>query len=799
MNANRLFRWLSLCTLMVLVMASGVQKAKAAPPAPVPITPAQGSTVTNPTFSWQAASGAVKYEVEMGPQSNPTSVIWTTQTPNLAITPADGALMVNGQLYWRVRAFDSANAPGPWSSRINFTKHIPAPNLVSPADAQAVAVLGFEWEPADSAVYYRVELADSAAFTNVVATYTTYNTSQSPTNTLPHGTYYWRVTGMDADDHPGTPSAARSFTKNNPPPTIIYPINGMGLVIPAFGWQASAGAVIYQVEVSSSPSIVPVEETYTTFNSLLIPKDTLPNGAWYARAKGMDTDGNIGTQGNVVYFAKNIPAPTLVSPAADAAVTTPTLQWQAVEGAAYYKVELSANASFIPIEKTFTTYNLQITPKDALASSEHYWRVTGMDNDDHPGDNSSSRKFTLNAPPAPTDTTPQLLTPTSNETITTDPTFTWTRVTGATDYHLIVSQYADFHSSYDSPYLDYTSYTPSAEGTQDSFANNTYYWKVQARNGTSVIATSEARSFTKQQPLNLVVPADGGGLMIDPSFEWEHFVGADRYRLLVSKEADFEPLYDSVYPDYRSYTPYTPGNYDTYVNGTYYWKVQAQNSSGSVLAESAARSFTKQAIVQLYFPFNEDTSLTTDPTFWWKDVQGADRYRLVVSKFANFTPVFDSVYTDYPFYTPSPEGSFDCYPNGTYYWKVEARNSTALIATSTVRSFEKNQPVNLAAPADGSIGLPKGPSFEWDPVVGADSYHLVVSAHANFDLVYDSVFTDYTSYTPYSAGTHSEYADGTYYWKVEARNSTDGVINTSDTWSFSIGVIYSTYLPTIRR
>lgn len=799
MKTRRMIRWSGLCALMVFLLAAGPQQAAAAPPAPVPITPAQGSTIIVPEFSWAPASGAVKYEVEMGPQSNPTSVIWTMQTPNLSITPADGALIIHGQLYWRVRAFDNTNTPGPWSSRINFTKHIPAPSLVSPADGQAVAALGFEWEPAQGAVYYKVELADTAAFTSIAATYTTYNTTLSPANTLPHGTYYWRVTGLDADDHPGTSSAARSFTKDNPPPTIIYPINGTEIVIPAFGWQAAAGAVTYQVEISPSPSIVPVEETYTTFNSLLIPKDTLPNGAWYARVKGVDTDGHIGTQGNVVYFTKNIPAPSLVSPAADAAVTTPTLQWQAVEGAAYYKVELSTNASFIPIEKTLTTYNLQITPKDALTPGDHYWRVTGIDNDDHSGSISNSRKFTVNSPPAPTDTTPQLLTPASNETLTTDPTFTWTRVIGATDYHLIVSQYADFHANYDSPYLDYASYTPSIEGSQDSFANNTYYWKVQARNGTSIIATSEARSFTKQQPLNLVAPADGGGLVIDPSFEWEHFVGADRYHLVVSKEADFAPLYDSVYPDYRGYTPYTPGTYDTYVNGTYYWKVQAQNSSGSVLAESSARSFTKQSVVQLYIPANGDTSLTTDPTFWWKEVQGADGYHLVVSKFANFSTVFDNVNTAYPFYTPSPDGTFDCYPNGTYYWKVEARNNTALIATSAVRSFEKHQPVNLAAPTDGSTGLPKGPSFAWDPVVGADSYHLIISTHANFDLVYDNVYTDYTSYTPYSAGTRSEYADGTYYWKVEARNSTNAVISTSDTWSFSTGVTLSTYLPVIRR
>ena len=71
------------------------------------------------------------------------------------------------------------------------------------------------------------------------------------------------------------------------------------------------------------------------------------------------------------------------------------------------------------------------------------------------------RKFTLVAPPAATDATPQLLAPADGDTITTDPTFTWSRLIGADHYRLIVSTDADFHPTYDSVHHDYNSYTPA--------------------------------------------------------------------------------------------------------------------------------------------------------------------------------------------------------------------------------------------------------------------------------------------------------------------------------------------------
>ena len=92
---------------------------------------------------------------------------------------------------------------------------------------------------------------------------------------------------------------------------------------------------------------------------------------------GVDADGHVGTPSTARSFTKNIPAPVLVSPANGSSVVIPMLEWQVVQGAAYYKVELSTSPTFIVVEATYTTYNTRLTPVDTLAHGLHYWRVSG--------------------------------------------------------------------------------------------------------------------------------------------------------------------------------------------------------------------------------------------------------------------------------------------------------------------------------------------------------------------------------------------------------------------------------------
>jgi uncharacterized protein YegP (UPF0339 family) len=306
--------------------------------------------------------------------------------------------------------------------------------------------------------------------------------------------------------------------------------------------------------------------------------------------------------------------------------------------------------------------------------------------------------------------------------------------------------------------------------------------------------------------LPLIGPADQATLTTDPTFQWTRVVGAHDYHLVVSQSPTFSPSYDSVYTDYTSFTPYvgtpTAGDKHAYPNGTYYWKVEARNHAGTVITTSLARQVNKQMTQPLIGPADQAT-LTTDPTFQWTRVVGAHDYHLMVSQSPTFSPSYDSIYTDYTSFTPyigtPTAGDKHAYPNGTYYWKVEARNHAGtVIATSLARQVTKQMSLSLLAPADRTT-LITDPTFQWDRVVGAHDYHLVVSKSPSFSPFYDSIYTDYVSFTAYmgtpSAGDKKTYTDGTYYWKVEARNHAGTVIVTSSGWMFKKSLFI--YLPLI--
>jgi large repetitive protein len=778
METRRPIRLLSVLAVLAALLLTAAPALAAAPLPPVPISPAGSSTIAIPTFTWQPSVGAAKYEVEVGPQSDPNTVLWTAQTLNLSLTPNNAAVFTNAPLYWRVRAKDGADVAGAWSGKINFTKAIAAPALVSPTNGSAAVMAPtFQWLAVPEAAYYKVELSTAANFLVVEATYTTFNTRTTPVATLAHGTHYWRVSGVDADGHVGTPSTGWSFTKGIAAPVLVSPTNGSGgVVIPTLQWTGTPEAAYYKVELSTSPTFLVVEATYTTYDTRTTPVDTLPHGLHYWRVSGVDADGHVGTPSAGWSFTKVIPAPVLVSPYnTHPNVHIPTMEWQAAAGAAYYQVELSASATFVPLEATYITYNTRTTPVDTFVHGLHYWRVSGVDAGGHVGTPSAGWSFTKS-----TDA-PVLVSPGVNETLTI-PTFQWQAVDGAAYYRVELSTEATFVPVT----ATFTTYnlrtTPVA-----ALASGTYYWRVSGVDAGGNVGGNNWRRFTLAAPPAatdvapaLATPADTEAIATDPTFSWSRSVGADHYTLVVSSDAGFGTTYDSVTTDYSSYTPNSVDSPDAYPNGTYYWKVEARNSGGTVIATSLARSFTKTELLPLLTPTDGATGLTVDPTFAWSQIVGAHHYQLIVSQNSGFSTTYDSVFTDYNSYTPNAVNSPDSYPNGTYYWKVEGRTSAGtVIATSEARSLTKSEPQPLVAPADGATGLVVDPTFQWTQIVGADHYQLLVSTSPAFSTTYDSVFTDYTEYTPNTVDSPDAYPNGTYYWKVEARTSAGTVIATS--------------------
>ena len=573
-----------------------------------------------------------------------------------------------------------------------------APVPVAPAASSTIVVPTFAWKAVAGAAKYQLQVGPQSDTTLVYWTGTTKNLGMTSTDSrhLPNEALYWRVRAIAPDASAGAWSARVPFTKHIVAPTLTSPGDLATIAEPVLTWSAANGATWYRVEVSDQPSFVPLTAYYLTYDLSIDPVNTIGIGRYYWRVAGMDADSNLGEWSAPRSFTLGIAPPTLLSPADDATVAAPEFAWQGTQGAVRYEIQISTVVSFVPVYRTYTTYQSDLTPTATLPLDDYFWRVRGLDADGHPGTWSEAFDFTLHAAAAAVDVVPQLTGPADGSTLTRDAWFGWTRSVGAASYRLIVDDHATFASPYvESLITHYPSYAPSPLGSRTAYANGTYYWRVEARNSSgAVIGTSDAHTFTIARPVTLTGPAGGAALQGNPIFRWNNVPGARTYRIHVDTEAGFHtPYADVVVTDYRAYVPYTPGDRYAYANGTYYWRVQALSSSNVVLATSNARSFTVVRPIHLNAPANGVT-LAGDPTFRWARVVGARTYHLVVDTTPDFTsPLYDLVATDYWTYTPCVvTGGRSVYANDTYYWRIEARSSAdQLLSRSPTRHFTVNR------------------------------------------------------------------------------------------------------------
>ena len=775
--------------IVVLILSSvlGTTPALAQPSPPTLISPADGGTAILPTFQWGEVTEAEKYEIQVASDSAFTNELWLQETEDETITPIN--TLPNGPLYWRVRSLDAGGA-GDWSAAWTFTKKIPAPGLSSPVDGGTFTTPTFKWNAANGATYYQIQVATNDTFTPLLWEQTSYDLSLTPISPLPNGLLYWRVRGADADGRKGNFSPKRSVTKYIPAPNLVSPLDGASSVVtPTLKWEKAIDAIYYHIEVADNDTFTPLFWEEDTYNLSLTPISTLPNGLFYWRVTGVDADGNLGDISAVWSFTKHIPKPTLSSPVAGATnVRLPTFKWKAVSGASYYHIQVATDNAFTDIVWEEDTYNLNITPIGLLPTGVLYWRVYGVDTDGNPGTNSATRSFTSAAPPNCTNTSLNLMTPANGSTLTSDPNLKWACRQDATRYRVLIYKSGTLYSSL---YTDYTAYTPynstSSSTDKPTLPNGSYTWKVEAYQGSTKIDTSSSWSFTKSATFSLLGPANTSTQVNDPLFSWGSLRGASRYKVSIYQDST---LYDYLYIDYPSYTPYNSGasSTDKYTlpNDTYTWKVEAYQGS-TLLVTSASWSFTKAASLNLTSPA-DGTVHTVDPTLTWGAVRGAARYRVLIYKDSS---VYASAYTNYASYVlyNDPGSSIDkeTLPDNEYTWKIEAYAAdNKLITTSATRTFTKAAVLTLLSPADGATLL-EDPTLEWAKMTGAHHYKVLIYQDG---VLFSYVNTDYTIYTPYndSASSTDEQSldNGSYTWKIEVYGTGTTLLTTSPIWSFTV-------------
>jgi M6 family metalloprotease-like protein len=507
----------------------------------------------------------------------------------------------------------------------------------------------------------------------------------------------------------------------------------------------------------------------TTFNDNTNPRCFLDDGT-----NGEISISQIGSAGATISFKVTIgiQPPVLDTPGDNAGGITrrPTFNWNEVEEADSYSIQVSSDQSF----STYDIYATEIEDlsyMDAIAYLDTYttyfWRVHAVVGTESSEWSQVYEFKTLIGPPV-------IVYPEADDVgVSVSPTFEWNLLTGATEYSIEVADNDQFiNPIINADAITSDSYT--AGGLQKS---KQYYWRIAAWDQFGQGDWSEAIPFiTELDKPELVSPVDmTKGIFDGDNLVWIEELSAEQYDIQISTQSDFSDLtIDSVGHDTTAYAVMgLDGNTD------YFWRVRATNTESTSDWSDFWRFKTKLDPPILLSPEDDSSGVPLSFTMDWADVAGADNYIFQLTEYPDFSSIKinrDDV-TESEFYVSSLSSQ------RRYYWRVAAVDEGGQSEWSTVFSFVSNiSAPNLQEPEDDAVNVVISNRFRWQPAEGAKEYQLQLSKNSNFDetvMDVDEISGLTLNYDDLEYGVE-------YFWRVRSK-ATGKVSAWSETWSFTTG------------
>ena len=272
--------YLTLLFAIILYVSAVGRVVAAPPPAPSPVSPADGASVTQPfTISWTAVSdptGIVGYNWQVSSSSAFTSVLLQNSTSGATQASVSG--LANGTYFWRVQAANGAFEQGAWSQPRSFNvtgagTGFPGTPSLAPTKGYSTfhpfEVMTFTWTAIPEAATYVLQYSTDSSFP--VITRGEFNNIPDPTYSFaianPEGNYFARVFAVDASGNFSAPSNVISFSVfyNNPvppPPAIVSPVNNPTLTLPVtltWGHVANPQPSGYEIQIARDSSFQTIE------------------------------------------------------------------------------------------------------------------------------------------------------------------------------------------------------------------------------------------------------------------------------------------------------------------------------------------------------------------------------------------------------------------------------------------------------------------------------------------------------------------------------------------------------------
>lgn len=533
---------------------------------------------------------------------------------------------------------------------------------------------------------------------------------------------------------------------------------------PSFDWEESDKADLYELQISTTPAFNLIHERVVkeeTNHEVYKPLHYSEVYFWRVRGK---TDGSYSKWSEVRTFATLLTPPQLIYPENEA-IGVPAeaeLLWHKVKGAQNYKVEVALDSEFDNI--VFTAEDIvdtTVTTDKLEYLTDYYWRVMAYS----PNNESAwSDIWSFTSVIAP----PHLVYPENGaEKLFPEITFKWEETEQGESYYIKLAKDEDFVQEI---------FFAKTENLTTQYLkllefNTKYYWKVYSTYDGGQSEWSEAWSFhTGLKAPVLDSPEDGAVNQPEAiNFTWLKEDDAENYRLQVSEFEDFSTyVFNSsdIATNSHSITGFENNN-------QYWWRVRAVAEGPEGFWSQIWKFTTRPAFPILKYPADEKDSLKISFVAEWFPVEGAESYKIELSKDVDFTNIINT----FEDVEVTRVGFQNLEHNTTYYWHVRAVNDGGSGEWSETWSFKTE--------ADVSVFEYSGKPFEVQVMPNPFTSSITVSFDnpgikpANIEIIDNLSRVVYSAAFPGAEGSQSHTIDinslvqGAYILRLNIENSAE--------------------------